>query len=200
MRETVAILLNAPALDCSIDESIIICADGGYNLLPTGKKAFAIVGDLDSIQTSPKSDNIILCPTEKDYSDGEKAVYFAYEQGFTDIVIYGAAGGRFDHMYANLSLLALAHRLGMRAKIKGKNEQIYFFQQGKVALNLKPNTTLSVLPFEEKVTLSDSKGLHYPYRNLTLSRYHSVGLSNKTTAENISFEIQNGSAFIFINT
>lgn len=199
MKPTVAILLNAPALTTQIEENIIICADGGRNLLPNGVIPYAIVGDLDSISMSYCQDNVLKCPVEKDYTDGERAVRFAAEQGFERIVIYGASGGRADHIYANLSLLAFAHQLGLKAVIKNHQEQIFYAEQGTFCRALPVGTILSCLPFGEYVTLNHSQGLYYPYKNLTLSRYHSVGISNEVKESPVSFQITDGAAFIFIS-
>lgn len=199
MPNRVAILLNAPYLDIPIDEEHIICADGGFNLLPKHITPYAIVGDLDSIHTQQFPSQVLRCPIEKDYTDGERAIFFAAEQGFKEIVIYGATGGRADHIYANLSLLALAKELKLTASIKTNQEEIYFCSQGKIQFNLPIGTTLSCLPYGEESILDNSQGLYYPYHNLTLHRSRSVGISNITTKNTVQFDVLHGAVFVFIN-
>lgn len=199
MPNRVAILLNAPYLDISIDEECIICADGGFNLLPKHITPYAIVGDLDSIHTHQFPSPVLRCPTEKDYTDGERAIFFAAEQGFNEITIYGATGGRSDHIYANLALLALAQELGLKAKIKNSHEHIYFYTQGQVQIKLPIGTTLSCLPYGEKAIVNNSHGLYYPYHHLALSRSRSVGISNVTTKSTVQFDVLHGAIFVFIN-
>ncbi|AGH38941.1 thiamine diphosphokinase [Bibersteinia trehalosi] len=193
-----AILLNTPHFSQSIAEEYIICADGGANLLAEGRAPYAIVGDLDSVHQDKLQGKVLSCPREKDYTDGEKAVRFAAEQGFQEIVIYGASGGRADHIYANLSLLALAQTLGLKAMIDNPQEQIAFFLQGKVQLNLPIGATFSCLPYGDSATVSHSQGLYYPYQDLILDRRYSVGISNIVTQNLVSFEVLQGAVFVFI--
>lgn len=88
--------------------SVIIACDGAVEALheqefvPT-----AIVGDLDSIPMHLYllyADRIHL-DEDQETNDLTKAVYYAREAGFTEIVIVGATGLREDHTLGNISLL-----------------------------------------------------------------------------------------------
>lgn len=194
-----AIILNSPEIPKNIPETAIICADGGANALPPQCTPFALVGDFDSLNTPLAATHIITCPRDKNYTDGERAVAFAAEQGFSEIVIYGASGGRTDHIYANLSLLAFADDLGIKAHIHTPRERIFYAPQGSFSLDIAIGTTISVLPFGEKVTLDHSEGLQYPYRSLTLKRQQSIGMSNVATATTVQFDVTDGAALVFAN-
>jgi thiamine pyrophosphokinase len=194
--ESAAIVLNAPVLDAEITERDIICADGGYNLIEGAFSCVAVVGDCDSVKNIPEGTELIRCPTDKNYTDGERAVMYAAETGYKKITLYGAAGGRSDHQYANLSLLALASELGLEAVAKSKSERVYFFPSGDVRLSAEKGDFLSALPYGESVTLDKSRGLKYPYDNLTLRRSRSRGVSNEVLSQEISFSVTQGSAFV----
>lgn len=194
-----AIILNSPEIPKNIPETVLICADGGRNALPSNVTPFALIGDFDSLNAPLAAQHIIRCPTDKDYTDGERAVAFAAEQGFSEIVIYGATGGRADHVYANFALLAQAADLGIKAEIHTPNERIFYVQAGVFCLNLAIGTTFSVLPFGDSVTLDHSNGLQYPYQKLTLNRKQNRGISNIACAEQVQFEVLAGSALVFIN-
>lgn len=195
---TVAIVLNAPSLSQTITEKSIICADGGRNLLPPDYEVLAVVGDLDSVNPHFQAHHIVSCPVEKDYTDGERAIQLAAEMGFQHIVIYGASGGRTDHIYANLSLLALAHSLGLTAEIRNPQERIYYVCKGKTTLEVNIGDTISLLPFSQEVEVTNSAGLYYPYQQLCLPRHRAIGISNQAIAPQISFEITQGEALLFI--
>ena len=200
MRKVGAIVLNAPYLDIPIKEDFIICADGGYGLIKGAYSCNVLLGDMDSIKSVPDGVIKIVCPKVKDYTDGERAIQYAKEIGLTDVVIYGGTGGRTDHVYSNLVLLKQARELGISATIKARKEEIRFVSQGDVvSLDVSKGTTISLLPFLDSVTVSNSNGLFYPYNNLTIYRDTTLGMSNEAIEEHISFKIIEKSAFLFIN-
>lgn len=197
-----AIVLNAPVLTAEITEKDIICADGGVNLAVGGFIPKFVVGDFDSATTEIIGAEKETCPQIKDYTDGERAVVFAKEKGYEEIVIYGTDGGRCDHVFANYSLLAFAKGLGLKAIAKTADGYFFYADEkdGRVELNEPVGTTVSVLPFDGDVTLDDSTGLFYPYRNIIITRARAdTGISNVTTKRNVSFEIKQGGALIFVN-
>ena len=202
-KQAVAVVLNAPSLNVPIEESFIICADGGYNLAVGICVPNVIVGDFDSIDREfPENLKKVVCPKEKDYTDGEKAIEYAIEYGYKYISIYGATGGRADHIYANLALLEFARTLGAEAIIKTEYETIYYKNKndGKISFKAEKGTTVSVLPYTETVTVTDGYGLYYPYENLTINRCRSgKGISNVTIEDNFGFTISDGVALIMIN-
>ncbi len=201
-NKRVAIVLNAPYLDAEVTEQDVICADGGVNLAVGGFMPKYVVGDFDSAVAEINGAEKETCPQIKDYTDGEKAVAFAKEKGYDEIVIYGTQGGRCDHVFANYSLLAFAKQIGLKAI--AKTETGYFFYadetDGRVELDEETGSTVSVLPFDGNVTLDNSDGLFYPYRNIIITRARAdVGMSNVTTKRNVSFEIKQGGALVFVN-
>lgn len=88
--------------------SIIIACDGAVEALhANGLAANAIVGDLDSIPDDLRllyADRIHQVE-DQEVNDLTKAVRFAHEQGYTDVLILGATGLREDHTLGNISLL-----------------------------------------------------------------------------------------------
>ena len=202
-NKTAAVVLNAPSMNIEIEEEFIICADGGYNLAVGICMPNVIVGDFDSIKGSfPENVIKIVCPKEKDYTDGEKAIEYAVEKGYKRISVYGATGGRIDHCYANLSLLEFAKTLGAEAIIKTDYETVYYKDKsdGKIRFKAKEGTTVSVLPYGDEVTLTDSFGLYYPYNDLTLTRTRSgKGISNITISDEFGFTVLSGTALISVN-
>ena len=94
---------------------IIIAADGGGTALAALKVyPDLLLGDLDSIASEIVSDfrlhgvELQIFPTNKDQTDLQLALEYAYQKGFKNIRVLGALGGRLDHTLGNLGLLCEA--------------------------------------------------------------------------------------------
>ena len=190
-----AIVLNSPSISREITEARVICADGGYKHLK-GITPDVVVGDMDSIDSLPGNIKLIKLPVEKNLSDGEFAVRYAKENGYTDISLYGVLGGRIDHVLCNLSLIKLAHSLGLKAVAKEDGLNVYY-ASGEFALDVKKGATVSILPCSENAIVTNSQGLYYPLENLTLTNSDTRGLSNIATADKISFSVTKGEVLVF---
>lgn len=86
----------------------LISCDGATNeLVESGRIPDAIVGDLDSLSEENKKRfaSIIHHYEEQETNDQTKAVNYCISQGWKDITILGATGGREDHTIGNISLL-----------------------------------------------------------------------------------------------
>ncbi|WAW06098.1 thiamine diphosphokinase [Oxalobacter formigenes] len=87
----------------------VVCCDGALkkllnaNVMPT-----IVIGDCDSLSEQDRIQyaSMICRITEQESNDLTKAVRYCVEQGWKDLVILGATGGREDHTIANISLLA----------------------------------------------------------------------------------------------
>ncbi|MFA5449150.1 MAG: thiamine diphosphokinase [Clostridia bacterium] len=191
-----ALVLNGKEGEFAVKENFIICADGGYNLLKD-RKPNIIIGDMDSITGLPYGIEVVKHPPEKNLTDGELAIDWAVKNGYTDLVIYGALGGRIDHILCNLSLLAFANQRGAAAKIKSDRVNIYYYKEGIFNLKAKTSDLISLLPYGGGVLFSYSKGLKYPLDNLSLSPFQTgLGLSNVAIDESVEVGIQKGAVFV----
>ena len=190
----VAIILNTPSLTrLPKDEDIIICADGGAKYVDSPDY---LLGDMDSLNVMNNAKNTIVLPTHKDVSDGEFAIRFAIEKFQPESIhIYGISGGRVDHILGNLSLLALANKLGYNAYGHDDKQDIYFTNT-KLSFKAKENDTISIVPFSGDAVVS-ATGLEYPLNNLTLPITTTLGISNVAMEEDITISVLSGSVFVF---
>lgn len=193
----IAIILKTPYFCGEVAEENVIYADGAYALKDKiGKKnILAVVGDFDSLKKMPKNENIIKLDKEKDFTDGEKAVRLAVEYGAKNIAIYGATGGKIEHVLGNIALLKIAKNLGVNAKIKDDGTIIELID-GVKELHIKSGATLSLIPYSEKCEFIGSKGLYYPLNNITLTNGDTRGISNIATDNDITISIKNGEALL----
>ena len=194
-----AIVLNSKGNIANIEEDYIIATDAGYKeVLAQGKKPNIVIGDFDS-SDMPKDIEVIKLNIEKDDTDGQAAIEYAYKKGIKEITLYGVCGGRLDHELCNLSLLAKAYAYGIDIKAKQPNLEIIYREMGKVSLDIKKGATFSIIAFGEDVTLTNGKGCKYPIDDLVVSKYD-LGrtISNVATDDKVSFDIVYGSCLIFI--
>ena len=195
--KTVAVVLNSPAPLPEIEETELICADGGYSRVVGAEKKVIIIGDLDSLDAAPEGLPVLTCPTDKDYTDGEKAVRYAAENGYEKIVIYGADGGRMDMQVANLFLLKIAYDLSLPAEINSLKERV-FYSEKEFSLACPAGKRVSVLPLGGDAVFDSSEGLSYPLNGLRLTCKDTVGISNKTIENSFRLRLKSGGALIFV--
>ncbi len=193
----VALILKAPSLDVAVTEEKVIFADAGYKYKEQigDKTVLGVVGDFDSLGSAPLSEKVIGLEVEKNFTDGERAVHFAKECGAKEIVVYGAYGGKIEHVLGNLALLKIASNIGLKASVKESGRKTELFS-GKVSLAVPKDSTLSIIPYGGECTVTDSEGLYYPLKNLTLTPADTRGISNVAKNEEVSFNVIKGDALV----
>lgn len=196
MQMKYALVLNAPSLDTQIKENLIIAADGGYQLVKD-KTVQAVLGDFDTLGYTPDDIKTITYPTDKDKTDGEICLDYLKSIGASEVVIYGALGGKIDHVLGNLNLLAYANSIGLNASIVSANTEIYFVH-ATFHKKIEIGSTLSIIPFGGDVTFKHSKGLKYALKDLTISPLSSLGISNKVVDSVVEIEILSGKCLTII--
>lgn len=193
----VAIVLNGEPFARPIREDIIICADGGYNNLPSGYIADYIIGDMDSVKNPPKASKILVFPTDKNFTDGELAIKKACEMGAKYIAIYGATGGRPDHVLGNYSLLKQASDMGAEAVICADGYDVCY-KNTTFEIKTEPNDIISLVSFGSDCLVKSSQGVKYDLTNLLLSKSNGGrGISNVATDNKAKFELAYGDLLVF---
>ena len=189
----IAIILKAPSIDCVVNEEKIIYADGAYKFAEKigGKNVLAVVGDFDSLGCAPKGEKIVALNVEKNFTDGERAVRLAKEYGAKEITIYGAYGGKIEHVLGNIALLKIAKDLGLKAKIKDDSGCTCLID-GDVKLKVKKDSAFSLIPYGGACVFEESKNLYYPLDNLTLTPSDTRGISNIALSEEVYIKIKSG--------
>lgn len=158
-----------------IDKGAFLCMEKRIPLL------YAI-GDFDSLDESQlqqlkKYTKVIQLHCEKNETDGEYAIRFAYEQGYDEIEIYGITGGRQDHFIAMMNLLKFST---IPFTIKDNQNSIYSLTQGIHKIN-KHSKYISFFACEPlEITLS---GVKYPLQNKKITEQDIYLVSNEILKE-----------------
>ncbi len=99
------------------DDFVIYCDCGLSHLEGLGARPSLIVGDFDSHENPHLDVETIVLPTEKDDTDTVYAVKEAISRGFTEFVLVGVLGRRFDHSLGNLAILLMLDSKGLSGVI-----------------------------------------------------------------------------------
>ena len=168
------------------DQFYIFCDGGLAHAEGLGVQPHVIVGDFDSCQASDLAKysgtagrpEIIKLPREKDDTDTLFAVKLALERGFTDFILLGAMGGRFDHAMGNISILLYLHSLGKKARIIDDYSEMQIAD--KKPFYIEDNCSyFSVLTVAGDVSGVTIKNAKYPLENAELSANFQLGISNE---------------------
>lgn len=184
------------AIDC--ENAYVICCDGAYKWAVNTVKIDENVGDFDSLDCVPVPPPTEIFPSEKDFTDGEIALFKLIGMGVESIEIYGGFGGREDHFLGNLHLLYAAFLRNIPAKMLSENTEIVVCRD-EIILDGLAGKTVSVLPFGRDLHILGSTGLKYA--EPPLLRYGECrGVSNIVEESRAAIRVAQGDcALIIIN-
>ena len=178
----------------------VIAADGGYtSLAGIGVVPDLLVGDFDSLAQRPAEVPVHVFPVEKDDTDMGLAILEGWQRGYREFALYGADGGRIDHLLANLQLLGGLSARGATPRLIGSAFDVYAVTDG--ALTLPPRergTLVSVFchgAIAEGVTLT---GLKYPLLEATLTCDRPLGVSNEYSEGVATVTVGKGTLLVFV--
>ncbi|PIE76896.1 MAG: thiamine diphosphokinase [Clostridiales bacterium] len=204
-----ALIVNGTATDGNFlrkelaDVGFIIAVDGGMHQLDAiAVTPNVLVGDLDSYHYCgdhlAASVEIVKLNPEKDLSDLEFAIQLAVQRGATELRLFNAVGDRLDHSLINFNVLMQAKQLGVLAEWRAPKQRLIVAQQHQVLTNIS-GQTFSIIPLTNLsgVTI---RGAKYPLTNQVIEHYSSRCLSNIAVDDSVSITIEQGDAFIVINT
>ena len=183
------------------DDPLIISADGGIeNTIRLGLNPNIVIGDMDSLDRE-KYDrelsevNFISVDTEKDESDTRLAVEYALEKKIKDITIAGATGGRLDHTFANMLILASQELDDVSARIIDEESEISCMHASGTVKG-KTGDLISIFSLTPFTRFTKTSGLKYPLAVEKLYQSPVRGLSNVFTSEKAILDFDEGKLLI----
>ena len=162
------------------DTDTVIAADGGWRVCrELSLTPSLLVADFDSLDTVPEFDHILRLPVEKDDTDTMAAVRWAVSEGFAEIRLYCALGGRLDHLLGNIQSLAFACRHGAKASLYGREARLHLISNSAIALPPCEGYSLSVLALTDRVENVCITGVKYPLHGALVTNSFPIGVSNE---------------------
>lgn len=140
----------------------LICADGGWaRARQFGLTPQLVVGDFDSMPPAMRPDvPTLTLPTEKDDTDLVVCLHEGRKRGYTEFILAGAIGGRFDHTLSCLQCAADCALRGERAWLVDGQNRATILAPGTHHLPKMPGRKLSLLAYSPEVrdvTLTGAK-------------------------------------------
>jgi thiamine pyrophosphokinase len=203
MKQGACIFLNGdyaesePILDLAACQYFVIGVDGGTShIVSFGLTPHILIGDMDSLPESAinryvsNGTQVMRYSPEKDETDFELALDQALQQGFREILVLGALGGRTDHMLANL-LVPIEYLKKADIRLVRGTEEITYIHS-KSTIHGKSGETLSLIPISGDVCGIETTGLRYALKSETLGFGKSRGVSNELAADTATISVESG--------
>ena len=192
--------------DCTIDilksnissDDFVICADSGFDIAYEAEISVdLLIGDFDSIKRIPANVNTITLPVEKDVTDCLAAYNEGVKLGFKSFALFGGTGGRFEHTFANISLMANASKLDISLEIIDDNHIFRCITDSSIKITKKDNQQVSVFAYGGNASGVSLKGFHYLLDDYTLNPFNgALGTSNDITDDYGEISVKNGTLII----
>jgi len=158
----------------------VIAADGGAELAwMLGLSVDLVVGDMDSIsaETLAGIERVERHAAEKDATDLELALVAALRFEPERVLVLGGGGGRLDHLFGGLLLLAAEAYAGVRVDAQFGAAAVHVIR-GERTLHGEPGELISLLAVHGRARGVVTDGLVYALRRETLEPGSSRGVSN----------------------
>lgn len=160
------------------DDFYVFCDGGLKHRKYLNVEPNLIVGDFDSHDNPNLPIETIVLPREKDDTDTVYAVKEAISRGFSDFLLIGVIGERFDHSLGNISILLMLDSLGKAAKIVDDYSEIELVSKKSVFIENSFNyfSLLNITGKANGICIENAK---YPLQNGTITCEYQYGISNE---------------------
>ena len=195
----IAIISGAPQPWLDLEEirsSFVIGVDyGALTAVNQGLHLNLAIGDFDSVTDlefeviKQASSEIIKLSPQKNETDTEVALNVALAKQATEVVIYGALGGRIDHSLANIRLLLQFIKKGISITLVDQKNILTILSPGQHKIKQPRLPYISFFAVESTVENLTLTGLKYPLKNYTLTHEDIRCISNEIidSSFNVSF-------------
>ncbi|MCL6585759.1 MAG: thiamine diphosphokinase [Anoxybacillus sp.] len=168
---------------------------GVWTLWNAGIRPIKAFGDFDSLDSAELSHvqtalELDIWPAEKDKTDMEIALDWAVQQEVEWIRLFGATGGRLDHLFGNVQLLV--KYATKRIELVDKQNTITVHLPGTYTVLANEYPYVSFVPISLDVTGLTLKGFKYPLTNCHISLGSTLCISNELIQSSGTFSFTEG--------
>jgi len=178
--------------------AFVIAADSGLAAAAAlGRRVDLVVGDLDSVDVEAlgaaraAGSAVEAHPAEKDQTDLELALDAALARGCRRVTVVGGAGGRLDHLLANLALLAAPRYTGAVIDAWVGTAAVVVVRD-EADLVGRPGELVSLVPVGGPARGIRTDGLRYALDDEDLEPGASRGVSNELAADRARVTLRSG--------
>ena len=165
---------------CPKPDDYVIAADGGLKYLEQCSiKPDLVIGDFDTLKYIPQQPNVIQLNPQKDETDMFAAVSQGIQLGYKEFHIFCGTGGRVDHSFANIQMLANLANRQMRGFLIGRNSVLTVIKDSEYIFESSYTGYVSIFSISEKSTGVYLENLKYELNNAELSNDFPLGVSNE---------------------
>jgi thiamine pyrophosphokinase len=174
---------------------------GVFYLLKAGVKPAAAFGDFDSVSEAEMAEiegvvtDLKKYKPEKDETDMELALNWALEQEPHSITIFGATGGRLDHLMANIQLLVkpLQKDIAVHIEIIDAKNMLYVKKPGTYTVSqMDEYKYISFLPVTPAVSGMTLENFKYPLIDCHIPMGSTLCISNELIRGHGTFSFSEG--------
>ena len=185
------------------ENDVIIGVDrAAYWLITKGIIPDVAIGDFDSVTEheltviKQKVKTIKQYKPEKNFTDTELALRYAFRLHPTSIIFFGGSGSRLDHTIGTLQLLEQSKKRGILAVFCDEHNEVVLVDRGRTILNKREGYRyVSVLPVTASIEITLSK-FKYEIDHLTIRRGKTRGISNEFVGNVAEITLHNGKALV----
>ena len=178
------------------NEDFVIACDSGIDNCDILKiTPSLIVGDFDSHEKPNMDAEIIVLPKVKDDTDTMFAAREAVKRGFTEVLLLGVIGERFDHTLANAYILSFLGENGVKGKIVDDYSEITYLAQNGENIGYISDifSYFSVISIDGTAKGVSIKNAKYPLENAIIEPSHQYATSNEVEdGKTAEVSVENG--------
>jgi thiamine pyrophosphokinase len=183
---------------------LLIAADGGTEHCKViGVRPDIVIGDMDSISPQLMEEfqryktKFIHYEKDKDQTDLELALSYAYQNSVDEVVFYGIFGGRLDLSLANILLLARDDWKSISIVVVNGPDTAFFLRDNdSISIIGNPQDIISLIPLSEEVEGVTTKGLRWQLMETVLFQGNTRSVSNELTSSSAHIRIKKGKLLI----
>ncbi|MEH7353067.1 thiamine diphosphokinase [Neobacillus drentensis] len=174
---------------------------GVFHLLKRNIKPAIAFGDFDSVSQEElhfiesKVTELKRFKPEKDETDMELALNWALDQEPRTIRLFGATGGRLDHLFANVHLLLnpLKEKHSADVCLIDRNNIVFLKEPGSYKITrMKDKKYVSFVPLTLNVRDITLEGFKFPLKNRHISLGSTLCISNELINDYGTFSFSEG--------
>lgn len=178
-------------------DDYVVAADGGLKYLEENNiEADLVIGDFDTLRYTPHHHNVIQLNPQKDETDMFSAISQGIQLGYKEFRILCGTGGRVDHSFANIQILAYLANRQMQGFLIDRNAVLTVIKDSEYTFDSSYTGYVSIFSISDNCTGVYLENLKYELNNAELVSDFPLGVSNEFIGAEGKIKVENGMLLI----